>query len=232
MKKYPVEKDLSNVVLKSHIVFLKWFDIVFFILLIFPIIQAVFLLDIQRFFGHIFAIVGFILMISAERLSGELPILLIRVVTYFQLFLYGYPGLIMELNRYDFFDIIINVTGGFWLGILFFSYIFGVEIKWSSVKHKSLKWKVNIYTVSLVNMIKVFWEVSAFAIGIFMYGLDEYIVMYEGTLNNTMMDLIYFNAGQTIGIIFFWIFLMKKPEMKSLLEYNGRRFVGFLNNEN
>lgn len=229
MKKYSVEREIPNVVLKSHIVFLRWFDIVFFIVILFPLVQSLLLLDIQRFFGHAFTVFCFLGITTIEKLSNGIPIFMIRLLTYFQLFIYDYTGLFLGFNKYNFFDDLINITGGLWIGVIFFSYIFGIEARWSDSKNKSFKWKVNIYTISLLNMIKVFWEISAFVIGIILNGTETYINMREGTLFDTMTDLIYFNIGQIIGIICFWIFIKNISGLTELLKINGRQFSKFVN---
>ncbi|MFD3155318.1 hypothetical protein ACFIJ5_00220 [Haloimpatiens sp. FM7330] len=121
-------------------------------------------------------------------------------------------------SRFNYYDDILHILGGICLAVVIFPYVLGEELIWSNRKNTFLIYKVNIIIYGLVNTLGVFWEIGEFCSDLIFKKYPGYRLAQEGSLFDTMTDLIYDNIGAIIGICILWRITIKLNKQRNMSE--------------
>jgi hypothetical protein len=119
-------------------------------------------------------------------------------------------------DRFPIFDDILHLTGGMWLVSFLFPLVLGSELVWSRSISKTLLFKIFIYMFSIVAMFGVFWKIGEFTSDLIFRNYEGYRLAQEGSLTDTMSDLIENQIGAAIGIFLFWNTLKKLSKNRDI----------------
>ncbi len=204
-------------------------NLVFSFVVFIPLIGSIWRFEFPYFLSYLICAVGVYATWLSEAITGAAILEEARFMTIYSIMLHvvlGTWGGFYE--RFSLYDSILHLNGGIWLAFLVFPFILGVELAWSRHRRPSLFWKVNIYTLSIVNLLGVLWEIGEFAADQIFAGRPGYRLAQEGNFD-TMTDIILNNIGAVLGIWILWRFLGKGHERDDLLERVGRALRDFIN---
>jgi len=203
-------------------VFFRWMNLFFSFVALIPVIHSAINFNLPHFLGYLlsFLLIDFIWVfewVTKSTIFEE-----IRFFSILQITLHSFFGMWLGFyNSYPIFDDILHITGGMWLVSFLFPLVLGSELIWSRTISKTLLFKIYIYMFSIVAMIGVFWEIGEFTSDLIFGGYEGYRVAQEGSLTDTMSDLIENQIGAVIGLFIYWQTLKKlnkKRDVYKLLE--------------
>jgi hypothetical protein len=191
-------------------VFFRWMNLFFSFVALVPVIHSAINFNLPHFLGYLlsFLLIDFIWVfewVTKSTIFEE-----IRFFSIMQITLHSFFGMWLEFyNNYPIFDDILHITGGMWLVSFLFPLVLGSELVWSRKISKTLLFKIFLYMFSIVAMIGVFWEIGEFTSDLIFRNYEGYRLAQEGSLADTMSDLIENQIGAVIGIYAFWVTLKR-----------------------
>ena len=198
-------------------VFFRWMNLFFSFVALIPVIHSAINFNLPHFLGYLlsFLLIDFIWVfewVTKSTIFEE-----IRFFSILQITLHSFFGMWLGFyNSYPIFDDILHITGGMWLVSFLFPLVLGSELIWSRTISKTLLFKIYIYMFSIVAMIGVFWEIGEFTSDLIFRGYEGYRVAQEGSLTDTMSDLIENQIGAVIGLFIYWQTLKKLNEKRDV----------------
>lgn len=217
---------------KKYYKIIHHFNLFFSLINIIPIIGSIYDFNLPYFIGYTIYALGVYFVWAFEWMTDFVIFEEIKTFTIIQIALHSFFGLFLDFyDKYDAFDDILHLTGGIWLALIVFPLILSLELTFSRQKIPTLILKVNFYTFSVALSMGTIWEIFEFTSDLIFAGYPGYRLAQEGSLFDTMMDLIYDSIGIVVGIWLFWAILRrlnKNRDMYSLLEKIGlalRKFI-------
>ncbi|GAB6190239.1 hypothetical protein JCM30566_19820 [Marinitoga arctica] len=212
--------------------FIRRFNLFFSFINIIPLIYSFINFNLPYFLGYLIFALGIYIIWIFELITNSIIFEEIKTFTIIQIALHSFFGLFLGFyDKYDIFDDILHLSGGIWLATIIFPLVLSLELTYSRQKMPSLILKVNFYTFSIGMTMGVIWEIFEFISDSIFSDFPGYRLAQEGSLTDTMMDLIYDSIGIIVGIFIFWKILKrlnKDRDMYVLLEKIGialRKFV-------
>lgn len=148
-----------------------------------------------------------------ERFFNIVVLEELRFLTVFQVMLHAIFGKFFHFyDKFPLYDSILHVTGGILLAFLGLSTFYGLEKRFSNYTPRAFKTKVSIASFNLVNSLGVIWEIIEFTADQIFGGTPGYRLAQEGSLFDTMTDLIENNMGALLAILIFWRVIELKKE--------------------
>lgn len=201
---------------------LKWTNFTLAFLLLIPMIYTLFNFSIPNMVKYTFSVILMIIIYRFKNPDGFILIESIRFLTLMQLVLHSFLGGWLGLyGSFIYHDELLHITGGLWLFAFLFPFVFADELKCSKETRPFLIVKSELYALSIANTLSVIWEIGEFTSDIIFKSYPGYTLAQEGSLIDTMTDLILNNVGIILGIlVFHFIFkrLRNSNELKPLLE--------------
>lgn len=217
---------------KKYYKFLHYFNIFFSVINIVPLIGLFFNFNLPYLFGYTIYALGIYIIWAFEWVTDFVVFEEIKTFSIIQIALHSFFGLYLGFyDKYPYYDDILHISGGIWLAMIIFPIILSLELTFSRQKMPTLITKVNFYTFSVALTMGTMWEIFEFTSDLMFAGYPGYRLAQEGSLFDTMMDLIYDSFGSVIGIWLFWKILKrlnKNRDMYLLLEQIGlalRRYL-------
>lgn len=107
-------------------------------------------------------------------------------------------------QNYPLFDSILHILGGSWLFILIIPFVLSIEMEFTSLSQHQINIKSSFISFALVNLVGVFWEIFEFVSDLIFANTPGYYLSQEGSLFDTMTDLIENNIGLFLCCFIFW----------------------------
>ncbi len=204
-------------------------NILFSFLILIPLFGSFWRFSLPYFIGSLICIAGVYGTWLSEAITGATIFEEARFMTIYSIMLHSVLGSWGGFyERFSIYDSILHFNGGIWLAFLVFPFVLGVELTWSRLRTPSLFWKVNIYTLALVNLLGVFWEIGEFVADQIFMSYPNYRMAQEGNFD-TMTDMIVNNVGAVVGIWILWKLLGQRENRDDLLERIGQAIRDFVN---
>ncbi|OQY09474.1 MAG: hypothetical protein B6I29_03350 [Marinitoga sp. 4572_148] len=217
---------------KKYYNFLHYFNIFFSFVNLIPLISVFFNFNLPYLFGYSIYAFGLYILWAFEWVTDFVIFEEIKTYSIIQIALHSFFGLFLGFyDKYSHFDDLLHITGGIWIALIIFPIILSLELTFSRQKIPTLIIKVNFYTFSVSLAMGTIWEIFEFTSDLMFAGYPGYRLAQEGSLFDTMMDLIYDSFGSIAGILIFWMLLKrlnKNRDIYLLLEKIGlalRRFL-------
>jgi len=196
----------------------KYINFILSFIIFIPIVISLIEMNIPHFINFSVCAFGIYLTWIFERVTKSTIFKEMKTYTIVQISLHSFFGSWLEFyDRFEYFDDILHISGGIWFSFIIFPIILGSELAYSRSKIPSLLWKVNIFTFSLSVTFGVFWEILEFTSDQIFQNYPGYRLTQEGSLIDTMGDLIFDCVGAVLGIMLFWAIinqLNKNRDMK------------------
>jgi hypothetical protein len=195
----------------------RWMNLFFSFVALVPVIASIVNFNLPHFLGYLlsFLLIDFIWVfewVTKSTIFEE-----IRFFSIMQITLHSFFGMWLGFyDRFPIFDDILHLTGGMWLVSFLFPLVLGSELVWSRSISKTLLFKIFIYMFSIVAMFGVFWEIGEFTSDLIFRNYEGYRLAQEGSLTDTMSDLIENQIGAAIGIFLFWNTLKKLSKNRDI----------------
>jgi len=204
-------------------------NILFSFIMFIPVIGSIWRFNFPHFIGYLLCVAAVYGTWLTEAITGATIFEEARFMTIYSVMLHSVFGMWFGFyDRFSIYDSILHFNGGMWLAFLVFPFVLGVELAWSRLRTPSLFWKVNIYTLALVNLLGVFWEIGEFVSDQIFAGYPGYRIAQEGNFD-TMTDIVLNNIGAVVGIWVLWRLIGKRHELDDILERIGRALRDFVN---
>ncbi len=204
-----IEKELFSKNIRSQQV-LKWVNILLSLAVFIPIIYTLLQFNLPNMLKYLGSAIGVLVLWGFKVKDGFILMEFIRFLTIFQLVLHSVLGGWLHMySTFQYHDELLHITGGLWLFMLVLPFVFVGELKYSRNTSPSIIKKINLYTLSLVNSLGILWEIGEFVSDLMFQSYPGYSSAQEGSLVDTMTDMIFNNMGAIIGIILFKYFLSK-----------------------
>lgn len=211
-----IKRELFSKSIKSQRI-LKWINILLSITVFIPVIYTVFNFSLPNMLKYLASAIGVLIFWGFKVKDGFIFMEFIRFLTIFQIILHSVLG--GWLNMYSTFayhDELLHITGGLWLFMLVLPFVLISELKYSRKTGTWIIKKINFYSLSLVNFLGVLWEIGEFVSDLMFQSYPGYSSAQEGSLVDTMTDMIFNNMGAIIGIMLFGYFLSKLSKSAGL----------------
>lgn len=223
-----IEKELFSKNITSQRI-LKYINILLSITVFIPLMYTLFKFNLPNMLKYLGSALGVLIFWSFKVKDGFILMEFIRFLTIFQLVLHSVLGGWLHMySTFEYHDELLHITGGLWLFMLVLPFVFVSELKYIRKLEPWIIKKISLYTLSLVNSLGVLWEIGEFVSDLMFQSYPGYSPAQEGSLVDTMTDIIFNNMGAIIGIILFKYFLSKlnrSGELKNILERLSAAFV-------
>jgi hypothetical protein len=107
-------------------------------------------------------------------------------------------------QTFPIFDSILHILGGGWLFILIAPFVLSIEMEFTLLTQNQINIKSSIISFALVNLVGVFWEIFEFVSDLIFADTPGYYLSQEGSLFDTMTDIIENNIGLLLYCFIFW----------------------------
>jgi hypothetical protein len=121
-------------------------------------------------------------------------------------------------QNFPLFDSFLHILGGAWLFILITPFVLSIEMEYTSLPQHKINIKSSIISFALVNLVGVFWEILEFISDSIFANTPGYYLSQEGSLFDTMTDIIENNIGLLLCCFIFW-------KLISLQDRKGRNIL-------
>ncbi len=188
-----------------YITFKKLNDYLALIVSIFPILYGI---SEYKFTDMSVYIICALVIYSPYYLKRKFKIVILeecKLITTIHIGLHTILGKAFHFYEiYPLFDSILHVLGGMWLFLLLFSIIYSIELHFTKLGKNKIDLKATIITFFTVNTLGVMWEIFEFVADLIFAGTPGYNLAQEGSLFDTMTDLIENNVGAFLACFIFW----------------------------
>ncbi len=182
----------------------------------FPIAMSMFDFYFPYFAVYVVCAMGIFSPYIVEYVFGIIIFEEVRFLITFHTMLHSFFGKLFEFYRiYPWYDDVLHILGGILLTFISMPIFYSIELKYSTLTKKGLRLKVDIATFNFVNASGVMWEIAEFIADLVFVDVPGYRLAQEGSLFDTMTDLIENDIGGLIAMFLFWRFL-KTDRMKRL----------------
>jgi len=193
------------------------------IVALFPIVVGMFDFYFPYFVVYVVCAVGIYSPYILEHKFNLIILEEVRFLITFHTMLHTFFGKLFEFYRkYSWYDDVLHVLGGMLLAFIAMPLFYSVELNYSTFTKKGMRLKVDIDTFNFVNAAGVMWEIAEFMADLVFVDVPGYRLAQEGSLFDTMTDLIENNIGALIAIFIFWKLLdmekMKKQNKDELMK--------------
>lgn len=211
-----IKEELFSKNIKSQQI-LKWINILLSIIVLIPLIYTVFKFSIPNILKYLASAIGVLIFWSFKVEDGFIFMEFVRFLSIFQIILHSVLGGWLQMySKFEYHDELLHITGGMWLFMLVLPFVFASELKNSRKTGSWIIKKIDFYSLSLVNLIGVMWEIGEFTSDLMFQSYPGYSPAQEGSLVDTMTDMIFNNMGAIIGIILLKYFLSKLNKSSGL----------------
>lgn len=174
----------------------------------FPMVMSIFDFYFPYFAVYVVCAVGIFSPYVVEQVFNIVILEEVRFLITFHTMLHSFFGKLFEFYRiYPWYDDILHILGGMLLTFIAIPIFYSIELNYSKLTRKGLRLKVDIDTFNFVNTAGVMWEIAEFVADIIFVDVPGYRLAQEGSLFDTMTDLIENNIGALIAIFLFWQFM-------------------------
>lgn len=199
-----------------------------------PIIASFWNFNLPSFLGYILCAFVVYLTWIFEFVTKSIILEEIRAFTIVQVSLHSVFGIWMGFyDKFHIYDFILHLTGGMWLVFLIYPIVIGIELLSADSKNPFFYFKMVTITLLTVTALGAFWEIGEFISDLIFKNYPGYRLAQEGSLFDTMTDMLANLIGTIVGMNIFWGTLKrlnKYRNMDLLFQRMGRALKDYINN--